>query len=231
MLSILLAYAVWRHVPKTGLFPRLYLYIGSGIFLASVLLQLAIVCYRNNLGLSRARVSYDLDTIKVRLHLRRPLKVEAGQYINIWVLSTSIWSMVQTHPFTVVSWSHKPQDSLDLFIQPCRGFTSDLNSLSKYGPTTSLVMFSGPHGQPSSTDAYGNILLMATGFGIASHLPYLKKLIYDHQARGALLRRIHLVWQIDDLGMPQGSTHVQKLTYSRYWNRCATTIERSSGRG
>ena len=208
LLSFVLVYAIWRHVPATGLFPRLYLYIGAGIFVASILFQLAIVCFRNNLGLSRARVSYDLNTIKVRLHLRRPLRVEAGQYINIWLLSASVGSMVQTHPFTVVSWSRKPQETLDLFIQPRYGFTRDLNSLSEYGPTTGLVIFSGPHGQPCSTDHYENILLIATGFGIASHLPYLKKLIYDHHARDAPLRRIHLVWQIDDLGMFQRSARV-----------------------
>lgn len=159
-----------------------------------------MICYRNNVGLSRARVSYDRNTIKVRLHLRRPLVLEAGQYVNIWALSAGVWSMTQTHPFTVVSWSRKPQEFLDLFIQPCNGFTHDLNALSEYGPTTCLVLFSGPHGQPFSTDQYENILLLATGFGIASHLPYLKKLIYDHHTRDVPLRRIHLVWQIDGLG-------------------------------
>ncbi|KAB8218283.1 hypothetical protein BDV33DRAFT_205487 [Aspergillus novoparasiticus] len=199
LLSFVFAYAVWRHIPSVGLSPQLYLYIVSGIFLTAVALQLGLVCYRNKLGLCRARISFDLNTIKVRLHLRRPLKLDAGQYINLWVPAASFWSLTQTHPFTVVSWSHKPQEFLDLFIQPRRGFTNDLNSLSEYGPTTSIVLFSGPHEQPWRTDGYENILLIATGFGIAAHLPYLRKLIYDHHTRTVPLRRIHLVWQIDDL--------------------------------
>ncbi|KJK68090.1 Ferric reductase like transmembrane component [Aspergillus parasiticus SU-1] len=150
LLSFVFAYAVWRHIPSVGLFPRLYLYIASGIFLRAVALQLGHVCYRNKLGLCRARISYDLNTIKVRLHLRRPLKLDAGH-------------------------------------------------LSEYGPTTSIVLFSGPHGQPWRTDGYENILLIATGFGIAAHLPCLRKLIYDYHTRTVPLRRIHLVWQIDDL--------------------------------
>jgi NAD(P)H-flavin reductase len=127
------------------------------------------------------------------------LKIDPGQYVNIWIPSASFWSIVQTHPFTVVSWSHKPQDHLDLFIKRRKGFTNDLYSLSEYGPTTSIVMFTGPHGQSFSTDKHETIIMIATGFGIAAHLPYLKKLIYDHHMRKIPLRRLHLIWQIEDI--------------------------------
>ena len=150
------------------------------------------------MGLSRARISYDLHTIKARLYLRRPLTIEAGQYLNVWIPSASLGSFIQTHPFTVVSWSDKPQEFVDLFIKPHHGFTKDLFSLSEYGPTTSIVMFTGPHGKSQSIDRYENIIMFATGFGIAAHLPYLKKLIHEHQQRQ--IRRIHLVWQIEHLG-------------------------------
>ncbi|PIG82697.1 hypothetical protein AARAC_010893 [Aspergillus arachidicola] len=94
LLSFVFAYAVWHHIPSVGLFPRLYLYIASGMFLTAVALQPGLVCYRNKLGLCRARISYDLNTIKVRLHLRRPLKLDAGQYINLWVPAASFWSLI-----------------------------------------------------------------------------------------------------------------------------------------
>ncbi|KAB8202950.1 hypothetical protein BDV34DRAFT_227847 [Aspergillus parasiticus] len=136
LLSFVFAYAVWCHIPSVGLFPRLYLYIASGIFLTAVALQLGLVCYRNKLGLCRARISYDLKHNQVSRSMALP---------------------------------------------------------------QSIVLFSGPHGQPWRTDGYENILLIATGFGIAAHLPYLRKLIYDHHTRTVPLRRIHLVWQIDDL--------------------------------
>ncbi|KJZ69509.1 hypothetical protein HIM_11106 [Hirsutella minnesotensis 3608] len=199
LLSFGLAYAIWRHLPSAGLFPRLYIYISAGLFSAGTILQLMLILYRNNLGLSRARISYDLHTIKVRLYLRRPLKVEAGQYINLWIPSASLSSFTQTHPFTVVSWSEKPQGHIDLFIEPRRGLTKDLFGLSEYGPTTSIVMFSGPHGRALSADHNENVLLIASGFGIAAQLPFVKKLIYDHHNRRTLVRRIHLVWQIDNL--------------------------------
>jgi hypothetical protein len=45
-----------------------------------------------------------------------------------------------------------------------------------------------------------NILMVASGFGIAAHLPYLKQLIYGYNAREVRTRRIHLVWQVRDIG-------------------------------
>ncbi|KAK9444880.1 ferric-chelate reductase [Metarhizium brunneum] len=41
--------------------------------------------------------------------------------------------------------------------------------------------------------------MVATGFGIAAHLPYLKKLIHDHHSHKTPIRRIHLIWQMDKL--------------------------------
>ena len=59
-----------------------------------------------------------------------------------------------------------------------------------------LVVFSRPHGISIEIDEYGSILMLASGFGVAAHLLYLKKLIYSYNVRLIRARRIHLVWQI-----------------------------------
>ena len=194
------AYAIWQHASSAELFPRLYLYVGGALFLIFSISWLAIVLYRNRSGVSIARITYDNSTIKITVHLSRPMRVKAGQYINIWIPWTSLGSVAQTHPFTVTSWSNEPQQHVDLFIEPRRGFTKHLFDLSHYGSTTSVAMFSGPHGKPLPIHRYENILMLATGFGIAAHLPYLKKLIYDHKSEATSVRRIHLVWQIERRG-------------------------------
>lgn len=199
LLAVGFVYSIWRHIPPSGHFPRLYLYIGGGLFLTTCTVLLILSLHRNGLGLSRARISYELGTIKVRLHLRKPLRVKAGQYINLWVPSAGLWSFTQTHPFTVTSWSNEPQSHLDLFIERGRGFTKDLFDLSEYGPTTSIVLFSGPHGKKLPIQRYENIIMMASGFGIAAHLPYLKNLIHNHHSHKLPIRRVHLIWQMDRL--------------------------------
>jgi NAD(P)H-flavin reductase len=46
---------------------------------------------------------------------------------------------------------------------------------------------------------YKNILMVASGFGIAAQLPYLKRLIHGYNARQLCARRVHLVWQVRDI--------------------------------
>jgi NAD(P)H-flavin reductase len=137
----------------------------------------------------------------MQLHLRKPLRIDAGRYINLWIPSVSFWSFFQTHPFTVISWAAKEQDTLDLLIKPRRGFTRELLYHAEKGYTINpIVMFSGPHGANVSMDDYESILMIASGFGIAAQLVHLKKLIYGYNTRVVRARRIHLVWQIKSKG-------------------------------
>jgi predicted ferric reductase len=231
ILSFALVYGLWRHASPDHLFPRLYLYIGGGLFFTISIFWLASVLYRNRSGLSTVRITYDNGAIKVNLQLSRPLKVKAGQYVSLWVPWASLGSAAQTHPFTVISWSQKPQKHLDLFIEPRGGFSRNLFALSDHGPTTRRAMFSGPHGKQLPVHSYENVIMLATGFGVAAHMPYLRKLIHDQNCRATSTRRIHLVWQIErrgEKGEDGNGMHV--LTFPRRWNRRSEIAERGARR-
>ena len=62
-----------------------------------------------------------------------------------------------------------------------------------------LVLFSGPYGKSIPMDDYKNILMIASGFRITAHLPYLKQLIYGYNSHEVRAWRIHLVWQVRDI--------------------------------
>jgi NAD(P)H-flavin reductase len=62
------------------------------------------------------------------------------------------------------------------------------------------VLFSGPHGKSIPMDDCENIPIVASDFGIAAYLPYLKKLIYGYNTREVRAHRIYLVWQVRDIG-------------------------------
>ncbi|KAM0665675.1 hypothetical protein ACQRIU_005936 [Beauveria bassiana] len=87
----------------------------------------------------------------------------------------------------MISWSEKPQKHFDLFIEPRGGFTQNLFALSYHGPTTRRAMFSGPHGKKLPVHSYENVVMLATGFGIAAHLPYLRKLIHARLQRAGFI--------------------------------------------
>ncbi|KFY19587.1 hypothetical protein V493_07902, partial [Pseudogymnoascus sp. VKM F-4281 (FW-2241)] len=199
-LAVASAYAVWRHLPSEKTFPRLYIYVSAGLLLSMFLLQCSNVIFRNRIfwgHLSRATITHDSGAVKIRLHLQKPLKVDDGQYVNLWIPSVSFWSFLQSHPFMVVSWEPKEQHTLDLLIEPQRGLTQELLYHAKKDHAISpIVMLNGPHGPRVAMDEYESILMVASGFGIAAHLPHLKRLIYGYNVRLVRARRIHLIWQI-----------------------------------
>lgn len=203
-LSTLGIFAIWRHLPPDRPIPRCSLYVLAGLFAFLSLVQAGFIFYQNGLfrsGHSQAYVKHDYGALKLRMQCRKPLKIKAGQHINLWIPSVSFWSFLQSHPFVVISWSEKPQDQLDLLIEPRRGLTRELLNHAKSGQEMySPVLFSGPHGRSVGIDGYEQILMIASGFGIAAHLPYLKQIIHGYNARQLCTRRVHLVWQVGDIG-------------------------------
>ena len=210
---------MWRHLPPDELAPRLYLYVSAGLLGTTLLLQSGLFIYTNGLlryHHSRAHITQAGGAVRIRINLQRRLKISAGQYINLWVPSVSFWSFAQSHPFMVISWAVQKQDSLDLFVEPCSGLTKELlNHAKRSHAIHPLIMFSGPHGRSIPMEGYETVLMVATGFGIAAQLPYLKRLIHGYNARDVRARRIHLVWQIENKGKPVlGAWSVMRLTWA-----------------
>ncbi|KUL81281.1 hypothetical protein ZTR_09810 [Talaromyces verruculosus] len=216
VLAYLLLYATWRHVPSGERLSRICIVTTFVLLSIALVLQLGILIYRNRIfslhGWPRARASCnrpkiegkdDSDVIiQVRVALTRPVRIEAGQYINLWMPSMTWWSWAQVHPFMVTSWSHSAQETLDILIQPRRGFSRELLKHARAAPqgSASLRAFIiGPHGMSNKVDRYESVVLVANDFGIAAAIPYLKKLVYSYNTSASRTRRVHLVWEVDNL--------------------------------
>ena len=153
-------------------------------------------------GFPRATVTQSRCAIIVNVALSRPLFVRAGQQVNLWLFmpSTSFRSLFQSHPFVVASWSDVPQSSLDLLVEPRQGLTQHLLTRSGLQNNSCPVLFNGPHGISVPVGEYEVVLMIASGFGIAAQLPYLKQLLHGYNSRRVRTRRIHLVWELKTLG-------------------------------
>ncbi|KAL4801665.1 hypothetical protein BDV18DRAFT_148500 [Aspergillus unguis] len=215
-LTGLFVYGVWRHLPLRNRAPGVYLTIALALCGLNLVVTLLIFLYGNGLfaghGAPRAVMSYASRestkanseeasgaAIKIRLALPRPLKVEAGQYINVWIPGVSLWACTQTHPFMVTSWSRGKQLTLDLLVQPRRGLSKDFLSHVQAVPESSvsfLALFSGPHGISEDVSHCESATVVASGSGIAATIPYLKKMIYGYNTCTSQVRRLHLVWQV-----------------------------------
>jgi NAD(P)H-flavin reductase len=51
-----------------------------------------------------------------------------------------------------------------------------------------------------NVDRYESVVLVASGFGIAAAISYLKKLVYSYNTSASRTRRVHLVWEVETLG-------------------------------
>jgi predicted ferric reductase len=196
--------------------PRLALYLCLGLFgLAALadgwlLVRRSIAFSRRadgrRLGVIELFKHHDDDKLPVQLTLRLKdrLKVQAGQYINMWIPSLGLFSGIQSHPFVVTSWTGKRQGHLQFLIQPRGSWTQRLNSRatkeSGQDGGLSRVFFTGPHGISPPVDDYEYIFMVASGYGIVAHLPLLERLIQGTRAQEVRARRIRLVWEFADVG-------------------------------
>ncbi|KAH6874166.1 hypothetical protein B0T10DRAFT_552933 [Thelonectria olida] len=197
LLAVVFAASAVYHVFSVSDLYRRPVYIFGGICGLSLLTQASLLLYRNYVHgkpWPRIQVEYDNDTLRATLRLPRPVRVDAGQYINLWVPSRA-W--LSSHPFTVTSWSPVAQDSMDLIIEPRRGFTNKLRQLSQYGQNQYLAFFSGPHGTTLPVLEYQTVILVATNFGLVWMRPYIKKLFNDYELGNRFRRRVRLVWHLD----------------------------------
>ncbi|EER43195.1 ferric-chelate reductase [Histoplasma capsulatum H143] len=110
----------------------------------------------------------------VQVVLPCPMKLDAGQYINLWMPTA--------------------QNGLSATLFDCARAASG-------GSVSFSAFVTGPHGISEPIAQYESVLLIADGAGIAAMIPYLKKLIYGYNTLTCRTRRVHLVWQLRTLDM------------------------------
>ncbi|EEU38547.1 uncharacterized protein NECHADRAFT_55169 [Fusarium vanettenii 77-13-4] len=196
-MSVMIGYAIWRHIPADNHRIRVFLYGIAGIFLSSLALQTLVTLYRNHFWFQSVSLSKNgsFDYIQVKLTLRKPVKVEPGQYINLWIPLGPI-SSIQSHPFTVANWSPDAQKELKLFVEVNNGLTKTLRGRVELGLTSNIGIFTGPYGSRITVENYETIILIATGLGVVALTPYLQWLVHAARMREVRIAPVHLVWQI-----------------------------------
>lgn len=207
IIAALYAITIWRHVGSRSRsrISLLCIQIIPGVFLSTVLLETAAIIIRNfalRQPYARALIYKKGKAVSLSLSVPRPWNIRAGQYINLWIPGVSFRSFVtlQSHPFTIASWTSGKAMSLDFLIEPRAGFTKLLAQVAERSERPYIAFFSGPHGTPVPVGSFGSVMMVASGFGIAAQLPYLKELIEGYNRCEVRTRRIHLIWQLREQG-------------------------------
>ncbi|KAJ9493422.1 hypothetical protein H2202_011104 [Exophiala xenobiotica] len=120
MLALACGCAIWRHMRSDRDFPRVVLYIFSGLLGITFIGETGVVIFRNGCSYrwgSRVTITSTCGMVQLKVHLAKPLQLEPGQFLNLWMPSVSLGACLQSHPFLVTSWSAEPQRTLDIFTQ------------------------------------------------------------------------------------------------------------------
>ncbi|KAH7032584.1 uncharacterized protein B0I36DRAFT_205301, partial [Microdochium trichocladiopsis] len=194
-LAVIIAFSTWQHISTTAYVQQWLLFTLIGMIGLVHAVQFLLFLYRNirwGKPFPEADIIKDGVIVRIVLQLPRPIKIDAGQYISLSIVSRALgyWSWAQSHPFTITSWSPLKQDKLELYVQ-CRGGLT--LQLLKEGVRNHLAFFSGPYGKSHSLKEAKCVLMLTTDFGIIAVCPYLKKITATHKCRA------HLVWHVKRL--------------------------------
>ena len=200
-LAVLIVYALWRHLSIRQTSTRLYMVIAGGIFVATSIIRSSRLIIRNmkwKQPYATAQVVPMKDIVRVHVRIPRPWKVQAGEYIYVWMPGVSFWSFLQSHPF-MISWWDNDVDGKSphvyLLVKPAAGFTQKLTQHD--GGCVFRTWVDGPYGQIWKLGDYGNVLMFASGVGIAAQVPYIKELVRGYREHKVRTRGILLAWQLD----------------------------------
>jgi hypothetical protein len=120
-------------------------------------------------------------SIKIQLTVPTPVEMMAGQYINIWLPSVTLWSWAQTHLFIITSWVYEAQGVMELLISPRKGqfaaLSRQMNGVGTQASLSLLALYSGPHGISEPVSDYENIIIVAYGSGLAAVVPYIAMIL------------------------------------------------------
>ncbi|PQE03471.1 FAD-binding domain-containing protein [Rutstroemia sp. NJR-2017a BBW] len=154
--------------------------------------------------------------LRVKLHLRRPCKIYAGQYVSLRI-PTSLRYFNESHPFFISSWENDGNENaknITLLIQRMSGFTRRLRA------TTVGAFLEGPYGYSPVSGNDSNFIFFASGIGIAAQLGSIKQLL-DARDRGPTkTQRITLLWEVNEIGQWGMAIEMVHQLLDQDENRC-----------
>jgi predicted ferric reductase len=211
LLSLLIVLAAWRHVPsKTPAW--VLIRIAMGLWAGATAIHWLVFAFRNLAwrrplaAVVATRLSSrdpsdhalvdPLNVLRVDITVPRPWRIEAGQSIFLSIPSLGVFTGLRGHPF-MISWWERDENGLkiSLLVQSRAGFTA---KLGEHPQKVLRAFIDGPYGGQYNFGDYGTVIMLASGIGIAGHMPYIKDLIRAYNSCEARTRRVLLIWHVED---------------------------------
>ncbi|KAG0647685.1 Ferric-chelate reductase 2 [Hyphodiscus hymeniophilus] len=207
VLSIVVLIALWGHVPSKKP-AEVFLWSGVSLWTLATFCHWAWFAFRNvsyGRKFARALVTrpadrYEMEksltsmsnVFQVDITVPRPWEVKAGQFVFLSIPKLGFFRGLRGHPFMVTWWE---PEQISLLVKSRAGFTADLG---RHLDKSLLAFIDGPYGTGHGFGEYGTVIMLATGIGIASHIPFIKELVGGYNDCAVKTRRIRLYWEIKE---------------------------------
>ena len=204
-LSLTAVGALWQHLVQQKSRCRWYL-AGSLCFGLTVgVLSLFRSLYLNKRWAQpwpMAEIKPEHGVLHIEIQVPAKWRVRPGQYLRLWMPRVGFRDSVQLPPFVVAFWKECGDlRILYLLIRPqSHGLTARLFTRAWFHRKRLPVLALGPHGLSYDFRPFGTVLFIANDIGIAAILPYIKALVDASKRRKAMVRKLEIVWQMDDSG-------------------------------
>ncbi|KAG0645010.1 Ferric-chelate reductase 2, partial [Hyphodiscus hymeniophilus] len=207
-LAVVVLIALWRHVASKKA-AELFLRIGISLWTIATSVHWVLFAFRNFvLGRPSAmavvsRISNKDESLldpsnmlQVDVTVARPWRVQAGQFVFLSIPRLGLFTGLRGHPFMISWWERDIRGlKISLLVQSRGGFTAELD---RHVNQNLLAFIDGPYGVNYDFGEYGTVIMIATGIGIAAHIPFIKDLISGYNSCTVKTRRIRLVWAIEE---------------------------------
>ena len=202
MLAVLFALTVYAHPSPRRPQGLVYLVLSVGSLVLLLSTQLVTILFRNSIlrrHSTRAEIVPRGDALEISLDALP--KVRPGQWVYVWMPAVDFWSIFQSHPFMVIWQSDERQTESPtvLLAQPHRSFTYKLKHQISMRHSY-LTWVDGPYGSTPEYTDFDNVLFVASGMGVASHLLAIKALVKGYHERTVRAKCITVYWDMEHSG-------------------------------
>ncbi|KAF2229455.1 hypothetical protein EV356DRAFT_475375 [Viridothelium virens] len=201
-IAIFALFAIWRHLRYAIAPPAAYIIACAITLLTTMTYSTCRLVYRNIVfgrPFPKARVKHRENATQIEVSLPRPWKIQAGEYVQIWLPGIGIWSWLESHPSMVTWWDEDSRGHvrvISVLLVARRGLTAKVR-LQTRPDVWYNALIDGPYGCPKSLAHYGTVILIASGIGIAATVPLAKQLVTRRRAGTACTKQIKLFWQLE----------------------------------
>lgn len=149
------------------------------------------------------------ELLQIEIAVPQHWSIQPGQYVRIWMPHMGLRASLQLPLFYVAFWENLAnynnkhevrQRTLYVLSRPRHsGLTRQLYNNALVHKSHCWAVILGPYGQSNTFTDYGTILFIVEDIGIMRVLPFIRMLVVASQQRQAMVRKLEVVWQMDDI--------------------------------